>query len=119
MMRLEELKARAEALPGKRARTQLVSHLRKYGDDLAAVREGLAAVAVQRAIVERVFPDIDLAKVEGAVRDAARAARGLRTTLVRNMEAIATSGVEERVRKVKDAARHARAMVKDGWQQAL
>jgi hypothetical protein len=119
MTRLEELKARAEALPGKRAHTQLVSQLRKYGEDLTAVREGLAEVTVQRGCVEHVFPDVELAKVDGALREAARTARGLRTTLTKDLEAITTSSVEERVRKIKDAAKNARAVVKDAWHEAL
>lgn len=119
MTRLEELKARAEALPGRRERTQLVSQLRKYSEDLAVVREGLAGVTVQRGCVERVFPEIDLARVEGAVHDAARTARGLRTTLAKSLETIATPNVEERVRRIKDAAKNARAVVKDAWQDAL
>ena len=119
MTRLEQLKARVEALPGKREKQNLVDRLRKFGEDLSGVRINLATATTQVDHARRVFPEISRQDVDEAVRKAALSARRLRSALEKNLGEILTPGVEKRVLTLKDSAKEAASRVRDSWDRTL
>ncbi|MCY1079130.1 hypothetical protein [Archangium lansingense] len=119
MTRLEQLKARVEALPGKREKQNLVDLLRKFGEDLSGAKVNLATAATQVEHARRVFAEIPRQDVDDAVKKAALSARRLRSTLEKNLGDILTPGVEKRVVALKDSAKDAASRVRDSWKTML
>lgn len=119
MTRLEQLKARVEALPGKREKQNLIDLLRKFGEDLSGARVNLATAMTQVEHARRVFAEIPRQDVDEAVRKAALSARRLRSTLEKNLGDILTPGVEKRVLTLKDSAKEAASGVRESWKTML
>jgi len=117
MSKLQELKAKLEAIPDKQRRKDLVGKLERYGTLTVTAAETLLKCTEAQSHARQVFTDEEFQKTTEQTRRAIGYASRLRTKLADNIEAVETS--EAQFSALSESAKLANTALKTRWSDLL